>query len=207
MIRQLTHLLVLILLWSCNQSSDESKKSEQSKRTKPESTTNKFSEVTTFGYKNFKIKKGQLGEIKIGMTIAEAEQKFKELKKEVNQATKFGYGGGSPAYLYYHKDSLVFGLIPKLDTDTLLFIIAASQKLITTNKLNPNSTVKKISDKYPNIKVNQDLMNRWEYISDTTNNWEFVFKTDEKTIGDYLELEIPSDLKNLDIKADWIVIK
>jgi len=88
-----------------------------------------------------------------------------------------------------------------------LFIIAASPKLNTTNGLTTNSTVNEISIKYPNIKVNQDLMNGWEYISDTVNNWGFVFMTEDKTVGEYPELEVPSDLKNLDIKPDWITIK
>ena len=164
-------------------------------------------DVSGFDYDKFKIKKGQLGAIKVGMTISEAELKFGGLRKEVGYATSFGYGGGSPAYLYYDQDKVVFGLIPSLDTDTILIIIAASPRLTTTNGLNPNSTVKEISKHYPDIKVNQDLMNGWESIYDTTNNWNFVFMTEEKTVGEYPELEVPSELKNMEIKADWISIK
>lgn len=204
MIRQLTYLILLTIIWSCNQPAEKKEKVEQ---TKSELTTNKKSKVLTFDYQEFEIKNGQLGKIKVGMTISEAEQKFEGLRKEVGQATNFGYGGGSPAYLYYDNDNLVFGLIPTLNTDTVLFIISASPNLTTTNGLNPNSTVKLISEKYPKVKVNQDLMNGWEYISDTVNNWDFVFMTDETTVGDYPELEVPSDLKNLDIKSDWITIK
>jgi len=192
----------LTIICSCKQ-----EKAEQPKQAKSESTTDELSEVLTFDYQEFVIKNGQLGEIKVGMTITEAEQKFKGLRKEVGQATSFGYGGGSPAYLYYDQDNVVFGLIPILNTYTVLLIIVASPNLSTTNGLNPNSTVKLISEKYPKVKVNQDLMNGWEYISDTTNNWDFVFMTEETTVGDYPELEVPSDLKNLDIKADWITIK
>lgn len=204
MIRQLTYLILLTIIWSCNQPAEKKEKVEQ---TKSELTTNKKSKVLTFDYQEFEIKNGQLGKIKVGMTISEAEQKFEGLRKEVGQATNFGYGGGSPAYLYYDNDNLVFGLIPTLNTDTVLFIISASPNLTTTNGLNPNSTVKLISEKYQKVKVNQDLMNGWEYISDTVNNWDFVFMTDETTVGDYPELEVPSDLKNLDIKSDWITIK
>ncbi len=207
MIRQLTYLILLTVTWSCSQSADKKEKVEQPVQTKSESTDNESSEKLDFDYQKFEIKKGQLGEIKVGMTISEAEQRFEGLRKEVGQATSYGFGGGSPAYLYYDKDDLAFGLIPTLGTDTLLIIIAASPRLKTTNGLNPNSTVRNISDKYPNVKVNQDLMNGWEYISDTTNNWGFVFMTEEKTVGDYPELEVPSDLKNLDIKADWVTIK
>jgi hypothetical protein len=182
-------------------------KAEQPKQIKSEPKTDDLSEGLTFDYKEFEIRNGELGEIKVGMTISEAEQKFEGLRKEVGQATSFGYGGGSPAYLYYDQNNVVFGLIPTLNTDTILFIIAASPNLTTTNELNPNSTVKLISEKYSKIKVNQDLMNGWEYISDTTNNWNFVFMTEEKTVGNYPELEVPSDLKNMDIKVDWITIK
>lgn len=207
MIRQLTYLILLTIIWGCNQSADKKEKAEQQKQIKSEPKTDELSEVLTLDYKEFEIRNGQLGEIKVGMTISEAEQKFEGLRKEVGQATSFGYGGGSPAYLYYDQNNVVFGLIPTLNTDTVLFIIAASPNLTTINGLNPNSTVKLISEKYPKIKVNQDLMNGWEYISDTTNNWDFVFMTDEKTVGNYPELEVPSDLKNLDVKADWITIK
>ncbi|XCF05601.1 hypothetical protein ABI125_12840 [Tamlana crocina] len=207
MIRKITYLILLTIIWSCNQSTDKKEKVEQPKQTITELTTDKLSEVLTFDYQKFEIKNGQLGAIKVGMTISEAEQKFEGLRKEVGKATDFGYGGGSPAYLYYDQDKIAFSLIPKLNTDTVLLIIAVSPNLTTTNGLTSNSTVKLISEKYPKIKVNQDLMNGWEYISDQTNNWDFVFMTDETTVGDYPELEVPSDLKNFDIKADWITIK
>ncbi|HAH51939.1 MAG TPA: hypothetical protein DCL80_12065 [Balneola sp.] len=208
MTRQLTYFLLLMALWSSNQpANNKSQEEQQPIQSKSQSTHLVQSEDSTFDYDEYEIKKGQLGEIKIGMTISEAEQKFKGLRKEVGQATDFGYGGGSPAYLYYDQENIAFVLIPTLNTDTILIIIAASPKLKTTSGLSPNSTVMEISKKYPGIKVNQDLMNGWEYISDTTNNWNFVFMTDETTVGDYPELEVPSDLKNLDIKADWITIR
>ena len=208
MTRQLTYFLLLMALWSSNQpANNKSQEEQQPIQSKSQSTHLVQSEDSTFDYDEYEIKKGQLGEIKIGMTISEAEQKFKGLRKEVGQATDFGYGGGSPAYLYYDQENIAFVLIPTLNTDTILIIIAASPKLKTTSGLSPNSTVMEISKKYPGIKVNQDLMNGWEYISDTTNNWNFVFMTDETTVGDYPELEVPPDLKNLDIKADWITIR
>jgi len=205
--REIIYLLILTTLCSCNQPTDKMSGKEQSLQTKKQSTNEKQSKVSTLDFSEFEIMKGRLGEIKIGMTISEVEQKFDGLRREEGKATSFGYGGGSPAYLYYDQENVVFGLIPTLSTDTVLLIIAASPKLKTTNGLTPNSTVKKISENYPQIEVNQDLMNGWEYISDTTNNWDFVFMTDEKKVGDYPELEVSSDLKNLNIKADWITIK
>ncbi|WP_132795870.1 hypothetical protein [Tenacibaculum skagerrakense] len=208
MIRHLIYFMFLIVLWSCKQPTDnKSQKEGKPTQTKSQSTSVEHTNDLSFDYDKFEIKKGQLGEIKIGMTISEAEQKFDGLRKEVGQATDFGFGGGSPAYLYYDKDDVVFGLIPALDTEILLFIIVASPRLTTINGLNPNSTVKEISKQYPKVKVYQNLMNSWEEISDTSNNWDFVFMTNEKTVGDYPDLENPSELKNMDIKADWITIK
>lgn len=164
--------------------------------------------VQTVDFEKFQILKGRLGEIKIGLTITEAEMQFTGLTKKTEEATNFGFGGGSPAYLYYMGDKLLFGLIPKLQTDTLLFIIASHKDLQTTNGLNPNSTVKNLIEKYPDLTINQDLMSIGEFFQDKINGWDFVFKTDEQTeIGDYPKLEVPSRPKRLTTKADWIVIR
>ncbi len=203
----LIYLLLLFTFWSCNQTAQKKEKTEYKIEKKSEKKTNKTTNISTFPYTEFEIRKGQLGTIKTGMTISEAEQQFKGLKKEVDLATSFGYGGGAPAYLYYDEDNVVFGLIPTHNTDTLLIIIAASPKLTTTNGLNPNSTVKDISERYTNVKVRQSLMNEWEIISDTINNWDFIFMTDEKTVGNYPDIDTPSEPKHMDIKADWITIK
>jgi hypothetical protein len=142
------------------------------------------------------------------MTIEDAERQFAGLTRKVDVATKFGFGGGSRAYLYYSGDELIFGLIPKLSTDTLLFIIAAHKNLQTTNGLNPNSTVEELLREYPELTVNQDLMNGGEFFQDLENDWDFVFKTTEKTeIGEYPELEVPSKPKRLTTKSDWIIIR
>lgn len=201
-------VLVGFLIFSCNttpeKNSNETKVELEAE--KPVEKSN--SESTEFEFSDFKIMNGQLGPIKIGMTVQEAENQFDGLTKKEDEAVNFGFGGGSPAYLYYSGDEIVFGLIPSLGTDTLLFIIAAHKNLETTNGLNPNSTVKDLLEKYPDLMVNQDLMNGWEYFKDTANGWDFVFMTDEKTqIGEYPELEVPSIPKRLTTKTDWITIR
>lgn len=198
---------LLMAIWSCSPSADRGGAKQESDRAYQSSAIDSKEASSPFNYDKFEISRGRLGEIEIGMTISEAEEKFVGLQKETGQATNFGYGGGSPAYLYIDQDNMAFGLIPSLNTDTILFIIAASDKFRTTNGLNPHSRVRDISKIYPRIKVNQDLMNGWEYISDETNNWDFVFRTKEETVGVYPELEVPSDLVNLDIIADWIRLK
>ena len=201
------HILTLfigLLLFGCNLTT----KTENNKNQSDLTTEKETEQTIQFDFDKFKILKGQLGAIKIGMTIAEAEMQFSGLTKKTDEATNFGFGGGSPAYLYYSGDELIFGLIPKLDTDTLLFIIAANKKLQTTNGLNPKATVSELIQKYPDLTVEQDLMNSWEFYQDETNGWDFIFMTDEKTqIGEYPELEVPSKPKRLTTKTDWITIR
>lgn len=163
---------------------------------------------SNFNFNKFKIEKGQLGSIKIGMTIQEAEKHLAGFRKEVNEAVVFGFGGGSPAYLYYWKDEIVLGLIPKLDTDTLLFIIAAHPKLRTKSGLNPKSSVSQLLQQYPGLMISQDLMNEWEIFQDGKNGWDFIFMTDKQTaIGEYGEFDRPVRPKRTDTKADWITIR
>ncbi|HEY0669532.1 MAG TPA: hypothetical protein VGD22_15220 [Sphingobacteriaceae bacterium] len=195
-------LLIGLLLIGCN-SITNTKNNE----TTTDLTIEKQPE-SPVDFDKFKILKGQLGSIKIGMTLKEAEQQFTGLTKKVDEATNFGFDGGSPAYLYYSGDELIFGLIPKLETDTLLFIVAVHKKLQTTNGLNPNSTVSDLIQNYPDLTVEQDLMNSGEFYQDEINGWDFVFITDEKTqIGEYAELEVPSKPKRLTTKTDWITIR
>jgi hypothetical protein len=200
--KQILTLLIVLLLFGCNSTT-----TTENNETTTDLIILKQSE-SSVDFDKFKISKGQLGNIKIGMTIKEAEQQFNGLIKKVDEATNFGLGGGSPAYLYYSGNELIFGLIPKLDNDTLLFIIAANKKLQTTNGLNPRATVSELIQKYPYLTIRQDLMNSWEFYQDETNGWDFVFMTDEKTqIGVYPELDVPSKPKRLMTKNDWITIR
>jgi len=195
-------ILIGLFLFGCNSTTKT-----ENNETKTD-LTSETEKTVDFDFDKFKIQKGQLGEIKIGMTISEAEMQFSGLTKKTDEATNFGFGGGSPAYLYYSGNELLFGLIPKLETDTLLFIIAAHKNLQTTNGLNPNSTVEELLRKYPDLTVQQDLMNSWEFFQDLKNGWDFIFMTDEQTeIGEYPELEVPSKPKRLTTKTDWITIR
>jgi hypothetical protein len=191
-----------LLLFGCNSTT-----TIENNKTSPDLIIENQSEGS-FDFDKFKISKAQLGNIKIGMTTEEAERQCSGLTRKVDVATNFGFGGGSRTYLYYSGDELIFGLIPKLETDTLLFIIAAHKNLQTTNGLNPNSTVEELLREYPELTVNQDLMNGGEFFQDQKNDWDFVFKTTEKTeIGEYPGLEVPSKPKRLTTKTDWIIIR
>ena len=192
-------ICMLILLLAINFSFSQDKKS-----------ANKTQNQAHFDYNNFPIKKGKLGEIKIGMTISEAEKKFDRLRKENNTAGNFGYDGGGVAFVYFEKEKPVFAFIPKFENDTILAIIAMSEKLKTSNGLHPNSSVKEILKIYPDIQVNLDMLNGKEYIFEAKNQLTFYFSTDpENSIGDYdfEKYQFSSAPKRLNFKADWITIK
>lgn len=202
--------IMLLILVSCS----EKRKSDAAENSKNDFTQSKMTSLknpnqsTDFEFDKFVIAKGRLGSIKIGMTIQEAEMQFSGLEKKIDEATNFGFCGGSPAYLYSLGDEQVFGLIPKLDTDTLLIILAFSEKLCTSNGLNPKSNVSDLLQQYPKLTVKQDLMNGWEFFEDKKNNWGFIFITDEKNqIGVYPKIGATSKPKLVSTKADWITIE
>lgn len=162
----------------------------------------------SFRFDEFKIDKERIGSIKLGMTVSEAEEFLSGFRKEVSEAILFGFGGGSPAYLYYWEDEIVLGLIPALDTDTLLYLVAAHPQIKTTNGLNPNSSVSELLKKYPHLTVMKDLMNQWEFFQDKNKGWDFIFMTEKETeIGEYQDLYHPAVPKRLNTKSDWITIR
>ncbi len=198
-------LLFGILIFGCNTATEK-----KNPEFKPVLTIEKpTKKAVDFDFDKFKISKGRLSDIEIGMNIKEAESKFNGLVKKDGLSGNFGFGPyDSPAYLYCSGDELMFALIPRLNTDTLMFIIAAGKQFKTTNGLSPNSTIGELIEKYNDLTVQQDLLNGWEYFHDKVNELDFVFMTDEKTkIGEYTELEVPSKPKRLEIKADWIIIR
>jgi len=148
-----------------------------------------------------------LGEIKIGMTIKDVEKKLTGLNKKEVPVYQFGFDGEEPVPSYYFRDTLVLALIPKYNSDTLRFIIAAHKNFRTANGLSTKSSVKDLVEKYPDLKVNMNMMNGWEYISDDENNYDFAFVSDEKNeIGEYPRAGEPSKPKRLTRVSDWIMI-
>lgn len=196
------YLLSISLLVSCSNTNKEIKQEEFIE-------PNKEIDSKTFDYDKFLINKGSLGPIKIGMTISEAEQSLKALQKVESEAFHFGFDGGGIAYLYYDNKDVVLGLIPHLNNDTIISIIAASNRLKTKNDIRPNSSIKELSVKYQKIELTQNLLNSWEEITDASNNWVFVFMSDENNkIGEYKDLFSPAtQIKNMNAKSDWITIK
>lgn len=161
----------------------------------------------SFDFKNFEIQKNQLGQIKIGTTIKEAEEQFNGLDKKEVDAFCFGFDGGGSAYLYYANNEPVFGLIPKRGIDTVLCIIALHKNLETTNGLHPNALVSELLQKYPKMMIELDVMNMWNFFEDEKNEWRFVFEQlQEPDEGNQADLETPMKPKDLSMQSNWIAI-
>ncbi|MFT3920250.1 hypothetical protein [Cloacibacterium sp.] len=142
------------------------------------------------------------------MNIIDAEKEIFELTKKQAEAFDFGFDGGGKAYIYSLKNEPILALIPKRDSKEIFAIIALNKNLKTENGLNPKSKISEIQNKYPSIKINQDLMMDWEYIFDKKNNWDFVFMTNGKNrIGEYQKSEMSAKPKKAESKMDWITIK
>ena len=206
----LTVFTGLLLFFGCNTTTKKTNdEAEMATNFETEEPTKKpISESTDFQFSKFKIMKGQLGPIKIGMTIKEAENQFDELTKKEDKAINYGIDGGGSAYVYYSGNEIIFGLIPNRDNDTVLRIIAKHENLRTTNGLSPNSSVKELLNKYPDLMVNRNLMMGWEHFQDRENGWGFVFKTNQKNrIGEYPDVDNPSKPKRLTTKTDWITMR
>lgn len=202
---KLTLLILITLQFSCKNKTEKQIETSNNRIQKIESEKKKTNQ---FDFKKFEISKGQIGKIKIGMNIYDAEKILNELTKKEVEAHDFGFDGGGKAYIYSLENEPILGLIPKRDSEEIVVIIALSEKLKTNNGLTPNSKVSEIQEKYPNIDINQDLMMSWEFMLDKKNNWDFVFMTDENNrIGEYTELEVPTKPKRTETKMDWITIK
>lgn len=163
---------------------------------------------SSFNFGNFIIQKHRVGNVRIGMTLSQADKLIKGLDKQEEEALSFGYDGGSKAVFYYIDDELVFAFIPKLDTDTIMCIIAAHPELKTINGLTASATVGEISKKYTAVYIHFDEMSESEIFYDINNEWDFVFLTEEgERIGKYTEIDKPYKALYFDIPCDWIVVK
>lgn len=195
---KLSLLILVILHFSCKDKTEKQIENTNSKISKVEL---QLKETNRFDFEKFKILKGQVGEIKVGMDISEAEKSLKQLTKKEAEAYAFGFDGVGKAYLYSLDDEFIIGLIPKADSKEILAIVALSKNLKTSNGLNPKSTFSEIQKKYPTTKIGQNLMMDWQFIEDEKNNWDFVFMTVEnEPIGEFND-------SSIEIKSDWITIK
>ncbi len=163
---------------------------------------------TSFNFGNYIIQKHRVGGIRVGMTLSQADKLIKGLDKQEEEALSFGYDGGGNAISYYLDEELVFAFIPKLETDTILCIIAAHPDLKTISGLTASATVGEISKKYTAVYIHFDEMSESEVYYDVANEWDFVFLTEEdERLGEYKEIDKPYKAVRFNIPCDWIVVK
>jgi len=202
---KITLLILISFLLSCKKSAEKKIETRNSENQKTEIKNNKNK---IFEFERFEISKGQLGDIKVGMNINEAEKKIKQLTKTEAEAYDFGYDGGGKSYIYSLENEPILALIPKMDSEEILAILALSKNLKTIDGLNPKSKIFEIQNTYPNIEINLNLMMSWEYLNNEKNNWTFVFMTDDTNrIGEYKNIELPAKPKRTQVKTDWIAIE
>ncbi len=163
---------------------------------------------TSFNFGNYIIQKHRVGNIRVGMTLSQADKLIKGLSKDEEEALSFGFDGGGKAKTYLLDDELVFALIPKPGTDTILCIVAAHPDLKTINGLTASATVGEISKKYTSVYIHFDEMSETEMFFDVANDWDFIFLTEEgERLGKYTAIDKPYKALYFDIPCDWIVVK
>lgn len=154
------------------------------------------------------INKKSLGPIQVGMSIRSVDSILANLEKQVGQALDFGFGGGSPAYVYLKDSTPILAIVQSLNSKKVFAIVAISDIFHTSNGLHPQMKVSKLLEVYPQMKFYLDNMNGWEYASDDLHQWYFIFNTDPANrIGTYTSEEKPSVAKKTTAINSWITIQ
>ncbi|MEZ0007247.1 hypothetical protein ABH942_002626 [Flavobacterium sp. 28YEA47A] len=197
----------LFLLYSCKKEVEIQNNSEQNQSIETIETSIVRPEKI-FRFENFPIEKGQLGPIKVGSSLEEAEEQLTELTRKRCDPFDFGYDGGGDAFIYYWKDQPILALIPERDSNTLLAIAAIHKKLKTNKGLHPEATIKDILELDDNLPLYQNHMMSWESMFNEKMNWEFIFMKDaEHQVGTYENMNSPGKVADYNAKIDWITIR
>jgi len=195
--RVIFYVLSMFVLSSCtNQSSDDN-----SHLRNPQYPNKN----QTFTPENFSIKKHSIGNIKIGMLISQLENELSYFKKKEIDVWQYGYDGGGIAYEYSIENQPIFGIIPYINSDSIIALIALDSTIKTNNGVSPKMSVADLIKIYPKNLFYKDLLSGEEYLYDSINQWTFVFNDD--IIIDIADVDNGSKAKNLKPKMDWIEIK
>lgn len=172
-----------------------------------EDTAGSGSSQSSF-FQDWYIQKKSIGPVQIGMTIRQVDSLLYNFQKQTAVALDFGFGGGSPAYVYSMDSVPVIAIVQALNSKRVFALIAISDLLKTKNGLYPQMTVEQLLDVYPQMKFYQDYMNGWEYADDEFNQWSFIFITDDANqIGIYKQPDQPSSAKRTTAKNAWITVQ
>jgi len=124
------------------------------------------------------ISKGKVGELKIGMTLADGRALMKEYDEKSYDSNTFGIGGGSTAYFYSQNGDGILALIPNSNGE-VKYIQVFSTNYQTSSGIKPNSSLGDLLKVYPDLELKSNLMTNNEYFKDVENNFSFVFMTNE----------------------------
>lgn len=124
----------------------------------------------------------------------------------------FGYSGGGEIHLYYDKDELILGLVPKLESDTIHAIIVITEKFKSNEGLNITLTFEQLEKLYPSTEIYLNEKFNWEWCLYENQKMHVVFMTEKDSrVAEY---EYDSNftqktvrIVNKNVKIDWIAIE
>lgn len=171
-------------------------------------TSSDIAQQSTLNYSDWLIGKKSLGPLKIGMSMKEVDSILVSMNKQVGLALDFGFGGGSPAYVYSIDTVPILAVVQALNSKKVFAIVVLSDQLKTASGLHPKMKVYQLLEVYPQMEFYLDYMNGWEIASDDTNQWSFIFVTNKSNqIGIYPQQEKPSLAKKTIATNTWILIQ
>lgn len=154
----------------------------------------------------WQIDKGNLGPIRVGSHIKDLGGVLSGLDSAAVDVDVYKYGGGGKAYEYRKNGALLFALMPSMETDSIIAIMAVHPAFVTKNGLHAGSTAEEIL-KRKNLPVYLDLMSGGEEIRDTKNSVNFIFDTPEDSLmAEYSNIDSPGLIKRNQARCSWITI-
>lgn len=158
-------------------------------------------------WQNWQIQKGALGPLKIGTRIRDYKEVLKGFDSISVDAFLYKYDGGGVAYKYSYKQTPLFVLMPAIDTDSIIAIMALHSDFKTVYGTYPGSSALEIINRQKKLPINLDLLSGGETMRDTVNGINYIFNTpDEAHMAEYSDIDEPGLLKEGKTKCNWIEI-
>lgn len=159
-------------------------------------------------FEHWDIGEGALGPIKLGTHISDYKTDFTGLDSTGVDCYEYKYDGGGPAYEYRYRGRLLFTLMPAMDSDSIIAIMAIDKGFKMKNGIHPGSTIAQLKEKNGKINIRMDYLTGGEYIPDSINGTNYIFDTaDDSLVAAYPDIDKPGIIKRTDVKCNWIEIK
>lgn len=158
-------------------------------------------------WQNWQIQKGALGPLKLGSRISDYKKFLNGLDSLPVDAYLYKYGGGGVAYEYSYNKNQLFVLMPAIDTDSIIAIMALHPDFKTRYGTYPGNTAAQIFNRHKKLPVILDLLSGGEAMIDKVNRMNYIFDTpDDTPIAEYPNIDNPGVLKRSNVRCNWIVI-